>query len=60
MKTKLIGTLFCTIAAATLAVSASAKELRFNNPLPESRPETQEINKFAEEVAANSNGTLTV
>ncbi len=50
MKTKLIGSLLCILAATTLAVSASAKELRFNNPLPESRPETQEINKFAEDI----------
>ena len=60
MKTKLIGPLLCTLAAATLAVSASANELRFNNPLPESRPETQEINKFAEDVAANSDGKLSL
>lgn len=60
MKTKLLGSLLCTIAAATLAASASAKELRFNNPLPESRPETQEINKFAEDVGANSDGKLSL
>lgn len=60
MKTKLITSFFCTVAAATLTVSASAKELRFNNPLPESRPETQEINMFAKDVAANSDGALTV
>ena len=60
MKKKLIGSLLCTLAVATLAVSVSAKELRFNNPLPESRPETQEINKFAEDIAANSDGKLSL
>ena len=60
MKTKLITSLLCAITAASMAVSAGAKELRFNNPLPESRPETVEINKFAEDVAANSGGELTV
>ena len=60
MKTKLITTLFCSVAAVTLTLSAHANELRFNNPLPESRPETQEINAFAKDVGANSNGALTV
>jgi TRAP-type C4-dicarboxylate transport system substrate-binding protein len=60
MKTKLFTSLLCTVAAATLAISATANELKFNNPLPESRPETQEINKFAGDVAGNSGGKLTV
>ena len=60
MKTKLIISILCTVVMATLAVSAIAKELRFNNPLPESRPETKEINMFAKDVGANSDGKLTV
>jgi TRAP-type C4-dicarboxylate transport system substrate-binding protein len=60
MKTRLITSLLCATAVATFALSAGAKELRFNNPLPESRPETQEINQFAKDVAANSGGDLSV
>lgn len=46
-------------SAASFSV-AQAAELRFNNPLPETRPETREMMKFAEDVAKNSNGALTV
>jgi len=38
------------IMAATATVSAA--EWRFNNPLPETRPESAEMNKFTEEVNA--------
>lgn len=60
MKTKLITSLFCAATIAAFTISAHAKKLQFNNPLPESRPETVEINNFANEVAANSDGKLTV
>jgi len=50
MKTKLITSLFCAATIAAFTISAHAKKLRFNNPLPESRPETVEINNFANEV----------
>ncbi|PKO63008.1 MAG: C4-dicarboxylate ABC transporter substrate-binding protein [Betaproteobacteria bacterium HGW-Betaproteobacteria-18] len=48
------------IGSGALAVAASAAELRFNNPLPETRPETKELAKFAEDVAKNSGGVVTI
>lgn len=60
MKTKLITCALCVAAISTFAFSVGAKELRLNNPLPDSRPETQEIKRFAQDVAANSDGALTV
>ena len=44
--------------ALTLGVNAA--ELRFNNPLPESRPETKELAKFADDVGKNSGGAVTL
>lgn len=52
--------LFAAAAAGLIAFSANAKELRFNNPLPESRPETQELIQFAKDVEENSNGELSI
>lgn len=46
--------------AGFIALSAQAVELRFNNPLPESRPETKELKRFAEDVAKNSGNAVTV
>jgi TRAP-type C4-dicarboxylate transport system substrate-binding protein len=51
------------LAATGLALAAqatSAAELRFNNPLPETRPETKELTRFAEDVGKYSGGALTV
>ncbi|MCW5630830.1 MAG: TRAP transporter substrate-binding protein DctP [Rhodoferax sp.] len=48
------------LASGCLALAAHAAELRFNNPLPESRPETRELNRFAEEVGKNSGGAVTI
>ncbi len=48
------------IGTTCLALAAHAAELRFNNPLPESRPETQALNKFAEDVGKNSGGAVTI
>ena len=36
--------------AGLAAVSANAAEWRFNNPLPETRPETKELMRFADDV----------
>ena len=60
MKNKVIASLIFGAALTSFALSAHGKELKFNNPLPESRPETVEINKFSEAVAANSDNQLTV
>lgn len=58
---KRLTTGFVGIAALALATQVSyAVELRFNNPLPESRPETKELTKFAEDVAKNSDGAVTI
>ncbi len=46
------------VGAASLTLAAHAAELRFNNPLPETRPETKELTKFAEDVGKNSGGAL--
>lgn len=48
------------IGMGALAAAVHAAELRFNNPLPESRPETKELTKFAEDVAKNSGGAVTI
>ncbi len=40
------------VGASLVAFSANATEWRFNNPLPEARPETQELIQFAEDVNA--------
>ena len=48
------------LGSGCLALAAHAAELRFNNPLPESRPETRELMKFAEDVGKNSGGAVTV
>ncbi|MTI18063.1 C4-dicarboxylate ABC transporter substrate-binding protein [Rhodobacteraceae bacterium RKSG542] len=58
MKKSSTAGVFGLAVASVVAFSAQAKELKFNNPLPESRPETQELIKFADEVAANSGGEL--
>ena len=46
--------------AATLVFSANAAEWRFNNPLPEKRPETKEFMMFADEVTKNTGGEITM
>jgi TRAP-type C4-dicarboxylate transport system substrate-binding protein len=43
-----------------LTVAAHAVELRFNNPLPETRPETKELTRFAQDVQRNSGGEVTI
>jgi TRAP-type C4-dicarboxylate transport system substrate-binding protein len=48
------------VGTATLTLAAHAAELRFNNPLPESRPETKELARFAEDVGKNSGGAVTI
>lgn len=48
------------IGASCLALAVNAAELRFNNPLPESRPETRELTRFAEDVGKNSGGAVTI
>ncbi|MEP3278742.1 MAG: TRAP transporter substrate-binding protein DctP [Stappiaceae bacterium] len=51
---KLISSLVFGATLAGLTVSTvSAEEWRFNNFLPETRPESAELNKFAEEVNAS-------
>ncbi|MCG8321867.1 MAG: TRAP transporter substrate-binding protein DctP, partial [Cytophagales bacterium] len=40
------------VAGMLLATPAAAEEWRFNNPLPDSRPETAELNQFADDVNA--------
>lgn len=42
------------------AVAADATEWRFNNPLPETRPESAELNQWAEDIAAATGGDFTV
>lgn len=48
------------LGSGCLALTAHATELRFNNPLPESRAETRELMKFAEDVGKNSGGAVTI
>ena len=42
--------------AGFFAAESNAEEWRFNNPLPETRPESAELNKFADEVNAAHGG----
>ncbi len=64
MKARTVTRTALALAAAGLmalsSTSLSAKELRFNNPLPENRPESHEIEQFAKDTAANSGEELTV
>ncbi|MBC8159230.1 MAG: TRAP transporter substrate-binding protein DctP [Alphaproteobacteria bacterium] len=46
--------------AATVVFSANGAEWRFNNPLPETRPESKEFELFAEEVTKNTGGDITM
>jgi TRAP-type C4-dicarboxylate transport system substrate-binding protein len=46
--------------ASIFALSANAEEWRFNNPLPETRPETKELMQFAEDVKKNSGGEIEI
>lgn len=48
------------LAACLLITSAQAAEWRFNNPLPEKRPETKEFIQFANDVKSNSNGEIDI
>jgi len=60
MKTLMHRLTLSLIGAASLTLAAHANELRFNNPLPETRPETKELTRFAEDVGKNSNGAVTI
>jgi len=46
--------------SVSLTLAAHAAELRFNNPLPETRPETKELMRFAQDVAKYSAGEVTI
>ncbi len=55
------GRLVAGIVGATMvAFGAEAAEWRFNNPLPENRPETKELMQFAKDVNAATGGEFTV
>ena len=56
-----ISTLMAGLIGASFAMSAAhSAEWRFNNPLPEKRPETKEFMQFAEDVKKNSNGEISL
>ena len=49
------------LAGAGLAASmASAEEWRFNNPLPETRPESAELEQWAADIGEATGGEFTV
>lgn len=60
MKKLVQRTLVGLIGGGAVALASHAAELRFNNPLPESRPETKELMKFADDVGKNSGGDITI
>lgn len=60
MRNRVLNCVAAVLGSGTLLMAAQAAELRFNNPLPESRPETRELMKFAEDVGKNSGGAVTV
>jgi TRAP-type C4-dicarboxylate transport system substrate-binding protein len=51
---------FAAFSLGMFVTSAGAAEWRFNNGLPETRNESQQLNIFAEDVADLSGGSLTV
>lgn len=56
-----IGTVAAVLlGTGLLALPAQANEFRFNNPLPETRPETKELMRFAEDVGKNSGNAVTI
>lgn len=57
---KLVQAMLAGLVGGTVAMAAHANELRFNNPLPESRPETKELARFAEDVQKNSGGAINI
>ncbi len=60
MKRRFFNLLIGLAGAGAVAFSAQAKEWRFNNPLPEKRPETAELMKWAEDIGKATGGELTV
>ncbi|MCG8490155.1 MAG: TRAP transporter substrate-binding protein DctP [Sneathiellales bacterium] len=52
MKTFLKSLTVAMAGILAFGTSSNAEEWRFNNPLPETRPESAELNKFAEDVNA--------
>jgi TRAP-type C4-dicarboxylate transport system substrate-binding protein len=60
MKNSVKNLVATVLGSSCIVLSAQAAELRFNNPLPESRPETRELMRFAEDVGKNSGGAVTI
>ena len=60
MKKKLRGWTILVTCIGLLVVTASAAEWRFNNPLPENRPESKELLQYAEDVEKNSGGEVKI
>ncbi len=60
MKKKTLSVLFATIIVSLLGFSTNAQEWRFNNPLPENRPESKELLKYAEEIKNFSKGEINI
>lgn len=60
MKSTMRGLVLGLAATACLSAPAAALEWRFNNPLPETRPETKELMRFAEDVKTATGGDFTV
>lgn len=49
------------VSASLLSMSsAHAQQWRFNNFLPETRPETKELEQFAADVKAKTNGEIDI
>ena len=60
MKTTISTLVAGLLGLSFAAASAQAAQWRFNNPLPEKRPETKEFMQFAEDVEKNSNGEISI
>ncbi len=53
--------LLAGVSASLLSMSAAqAQEWRFNNFLPETRPETKELEQYAADVKAKTNGEIDI
>ncbi len=60
MKKKLLIFVIGLASIAFMALQAGAAEWRFNNPLPENRPESKELLQYAEDVKKNSGGEINI
>ena len=60
MKKRILSIVAGLVSTSLLAFSANAADWRFNNFLPENRPESKELLQYAEDVKKFSNGEINI